>query len=692
MSIVDIVRGYELEHEQIRDEHLLLHKKGVYFFEGNQRVYFDSEVSDLRRVQDSQDYDPNIDDEFNRVVNVYRAHGEAVTAALSISVPGTNFLPDDPRRAADVDKARNYSHATLLIQRHNKAELLYAHAVYLAWISPLVAAYHYLKRDKKYGMATEVKYKDVERFEEVTDPETNEVTRKPYTEKVFDKKVTTPKEGICIELFGVDKVKISPFARKLEDSEYLIYEFEESISSIRQRTGRDFGPVKNDSSYETRAREPRFAENDTSRMATVKCVWLRPSGYYRESLEEGKSLERKYPTGMYAEIINNEIIEEREEDMDMYWTVMETPLSMTIHGNPLGQPLFDPQEIQNDIINLSVDTMAQSIPETFADPSVLDFNEYGKVRKVPGQVTQAKALAGQNLSAGFFTTKTATMSQEIDKFDSKMQQYSQLVVGAFPSIYGGTIQGGSKTYAEYSASRNQALQRLSLINKALTTWWTEVMGKCAPLYVESLVEDERFTIQVRPDEYLSLEVLADDTDGRIGHVEPSASTALPLSWGQKRDIVMSLLQMKDPVINATLFSPENAHILVDLSGLPELKLPGEDSRLKQLREISAMLGSQPAGDQPSVPVDPAVDNHEVEYLVCKSFLNSREGQVLKIRDINSYMNVLAHMNQHSAVMVGNGGPASGRSGNERPENPDGGGQPTGGPETGPGTGGQIPAV
>lgn len=675
MAIVDIVRGYEVEHEQIRDEHLLLHKKGVYYFDGNQRVYYDSDIQDLRKVTDSPDYDPNIDDEFNRVVNIHRAHGEAVIAALSIDVPGVNFIPDDPRRAADVDTARNFSNAVLLIQRHNKAELLYAHAVYLAWTSPLVAAYHYLKKDKKYGETKEKIYKDVDEDVIEEDVDGNFVTTKS-TKKVYDKTLNTPKEGICIELFGVDKVKVSPFAKCLEDSEYLIYEFEESISSARQRLQKDIPPVKNDSSYETQAREPRFASNDVSQMVTVKCVWLRPKGYYRESLELGQELEEKYPSGMYAEIINNEVMEEREENVDDFWSILQNPLTMNIHMNPLGQPLFDPQDIQNDIINLSVDTMSQSIPETFADPSVLNFQEYGKSRKVPGQVTQAKALANQNLSAGFFTTKTASMSQEIDKFDSKMQQYSQLVVGAFPSIYGGTLQGGSKTFAEYSASRNQALQRLSLIHKALTFWWAEVMGKCAPIYVDALTEDIRFTQQIAKDEYLSLKIIADANDGNIGHVEPSASNSLPISWGQKRDILISLLQMKEPMINATLFSPENSHILVDLSGIPELKLIGDDSRVKQLREISLMIGAQASGDQPSVPVDVQVDEHPIEYQVCKSFLNSSEGQELKYRDVESYMNILAHMNQHSAAMVQNpngNGPDSRGSGNERPADSGGGG-------------------
>jgi len=40
-SILNIARGFEREHELIRDDHLLLKKKGEYFFRGHQRLYYD---------------------------------------------------------------------------------------------------------------------------------------------------------------------------------------------------------------------------------------------------------------------------------------------------------------------------------------------------------------------------------------------------------------------------------------------------------------------------------------------------------------------------------------------------------------------------------------------------------------------------------------------------------------------------
>lgn len=678
-SILNIARGFEREHELIRDDHLLLKKKGEYFFRGFQRLYYDYEARDYRAFHESPDYE-STDDEPNRVYNVYRAHGEAVIAALTIEVPGVNFLPDDAKNANDIDTAKNYSAAAMLIQRHNDVELLYSYAVYLAWVSPLVAAYHYLDTDKEYGTISEPEYREETETrvtwtckrcnakldeEYVSCPECSydQLKKEETEEKVsfFKGMKDTPKSRIRMKVYGVDHVKVSPYARTQADTPYLILEFDEHVTEARARTGRNITGRTDSNSYERYARDPQGYENDDANRVTTQCIWLRPCAYFYESVEIGKALQKDFPDGLFAEVVGDEVIEVRNEALDDVWTIWESPVSSHLHMNPIGQPLFDPQEVQNDIVNLTIDTMGQAIPETFADPQVLDFEQYSKTRRKPGMVTQAKALAGRAMGEGFFTTRTATMSQEIDKFDSKNQQYMQLLVGAFPSIYGGTIQGGSKTYAEYSASRQQALQRLSLIHKAATRWYAKVMAKCVPIYVDSLLEDERYTSQIGPGEFLNLTIQADAVQGRIGHVEPSAGNTLPMSWGQQRDIIMELMKMNSDEVNAVLYSPENSHMLQRLSGLPDLKIPGDESRTKQFREILQMISLGQDSDDMGpisstgevvspVTVDPIIDDHAVEAQICKSFLQSKEGQGLKLNQPKVYALILAHHNEHVQAM------------------------------------------
>jgi len=47
-----------------------------------------------------------------------------------------------------------------------------------------------------------------------------------------------------------------------------------------------------------------------------------------------------------------------------------------------------------------------------------------------------------------------------------------------------------------------------------------------------------------------------------------------------------------------------------------------------------------------VPVDPLVDDHEVEGQTCRTWMNSDEGQLAKYENATGYLNVRAHLEAH----------------------------------------------
>src|SRR6185436_594152 len=213
-----------------------------------------------------------------------------------------NFLPDDAKNANDLDTAKNYSAAALLIQRHNDVDILYSHAIYLAWVSPLVAAYHYLKEDKKYGTYKVPIYGEKQETLtrwvckncEAQVSEMDESCPRCGSDKIdrVDELVKTsfvenyedaPKARIVIKIYGVDNVKVSPNAKTQDETPYLILEYEEHISEARARTGRDINGTSDKSSYERYARSPDVFDSERN-LVTVQCVWLRPSAYYYESV------------------------------------------------------------------------------------------------------------------------------------------------------------------------------------------------------------------------------------------------------------------------------------------------------------------------------------------------------------------------------------------------------------------------
>jgi hypothetical protein len=166
-----------------------------------------------------------------------------------------------------------------------------------------------------------------------------------------------------------------------------------------------------------------------------------------------------------------------------------------------------------------------------------------------------------------------------------------------------------------------------------------------------MVVDENF-VRTQGSNFLNVWVRKTELTGDVGDVTPEVSEALPVSWTQKRDVVMNLMQMKDPVIGGILAHPENASMIAATIGLPDLYIPGDDDRNKQLQEIAQMVQQEPVpgmmgGDmQSSVPITPELDNHPVEAEVCRAWLKSELGQDAKVNNPAGYANVLAHLKEH----------------------------------------------
>ncbi|HJS83050.1 MAG TPA: hypothetical protein VJ742_09485, partial [Nitrososphaera sp.] len=134
---------------------------------------------------------------------------------------------------------------------------------------------------------------------------------------------------------------------------------------------------------------------------------------------------------------------------------------------------------------------------------------------------------------------------------------------------------------------------------------------------KELNRDERFTKREGANNFVNVWIRASSLTGRIGRVEPETTEQLPVSWAQKKDAISQLLLSGVPEILAVLTHPNNADLMKNVIGVPEFYIPGEEARIKQLKEFLLLAQGIP------VPINPAVDNEEVHIQVLKSILESR---------------------------------------------------------------------
>jgi hypothetical protein len=760
-----IILDIDNKDQFARDRLMKVCKRNEYFWEGLQNIYFSEVAHDWRYISSDPDgEDVNYMEEADvesKIVNIYKAHGEIIIAAVSQSIPATRFFPNDADQSADIYTAQSFSRLAELIRKHNKAPFLFMKALGLLYNSGMIAAYTYNDQHEKYGVdridhfkpgvaQTQVDYcpdcgeqlavqpmngqevpapplppetdlpspPPVPEGEPLLEPPPEAVSEplpvapppqgpppmpppgapqgmmppemagmappqgqtvcpncgtpvQPMSEveeeetQEFDYQEIIPKMRQIIELYGPMSVQIFPRARTLEQSGYLILNSEHDVAEMQEKfphIADQITPTADSERYDRWVRAPSLVQSDDdSDVCTCRQVWLRPWMFNKLGKSDDErmlALKEQFPRGIRAVYINDVLAEVNDEDMDEYWTVSVDPILDRVHGQPVANSVVPVQEMTNELFQLTVETIRYGIPETFVDSSVIDFQKYREMEISPGSLYPVKAPAGGNIGAAFYTNKAAMLSREHKEFADDLQSAGQFVLGTVPSVYGGTASGGSDTAAEYSMSRAQALQRLQIVYKMISFFWSDLETKAVKCYAKNMKNDEKIVKSQGRNSYINVWIRKAEMTGEVGQVEPELSEQFPLAWSQKRDIIMRLLELNNDAINEAMFHPENRHTVAELVGIPELTVPGDADRTKQLFEIYELLKGQPqpVGLNPmdgtpileaSVPIEKEVDEHGVHIAIIKEWCVGEIGMDQKMTNPGGYMNVIAHLQAHT---------------------------------------------
>jgi hypothetical protein len=632
-----------------------------------------------------------------RIINIYRPHGESIIAALTVGVPSVLFFPSDADNADDIDKAEAFSSLAKIVQKHNKAKLLYIKILSILFNQGTPFVYSYSKKDRKFGFyqVEETSLEDQTSYNHscpvcgydfgeggeepvniqcVSCQQQVNTEVEPRTIQVsVPIQVNKEKSRVIIDPFGVLNVKVPYSARTPEHCGYLILKFDQSVASLRSifcvpgPNGEEpliegIQASTSDTSVDNSIRYPSiYLNNQPQNTAVVKCVWYRPwqlellcGSKDSSNRDEVDEIKKKYPEGIYVIYIGNDPVEINGEDMDDHWTMGLDPRASSVHAEPLGTNLAMIQDINAEIDELELQTMEHGISELFIASDAIDFNKYANNQAKPGNVTQAFKEPGKNIGDNFFETRTAQLSPEVMGLTQKYKNLAEFVTGDFPTVYGGSVPGSS-TATEYTKSQNQALQRLGTVSTIASYLWADVIGKAVKEYADLLDYDEKITeknsagFESTTVDHMALK------RGEVGNCEPEFSELLPISSGQIKDTLMQLVQSKDDMLMAVLAHPQNNELVKRALAIPELYIPGINDRTKQYREISLLLQQQPTpspnsplGFESSIAPE-EFDDHQVEQEVCKVWLNSSKGQKAKSDNPSGYQNVVLHWKAHQMM-------------------------------------------
>lgn len=715
-----IVDHFDDEDRAVRDRQIRQWRRLKLLWENIHHAYYSEVAHDWRIPESEQSRGDSDQGYYDKPVNVFRAYLESIIAALSVTVPPVTCYPDDAENALDITTAKAGNKIAELVFKHNDAPLFWLHALFVFCTEGMTACYSYPHEDESYGTYEKKKYDEVVENHEIkicsicqkemadeiirgqqedkfmpgmddtnidyalkTEPElemcpncANMVIPDKQQQSISVTRLVGvtnhPKTRICMEVYGGLFVKVPLWARKQSECAYLIYSYETHYANVLEKyPGLRDKLVRGGAQYDLYEQwgrtSPQYHGEHPINNVTVRNCWLRPSSFNILTNDECDELKKQFPDGVKVIVVNDAVAYACNECLDDCWTITHNPLSDYIHFDPIGLLLTSVQDITNDLLSLVVQTIEHGIPQTFADPSILNFKAYRDSEVIPGGIYPAKAKTGRPLGEGFYEVKTATLSQEVLPFAQTVQEMGQLVSGALPSLFGGQT-AGSRTASEYSMSRAQALQRLQGTWKMLLLWWKNIFGKVIPMYIKEMKDDEK---SVKKDEFgnfVNVFVRMAELQGKIGSVELEANENLPITWNQQKDAIMALFELNNESINATLATPENMPFLKRAIGLNDYIIPGEDDRQKEFEEIELLIASEPiemppdpmmaqqammSGMPPPPPVkvpsiepDFDVDNHLLAADVDRRWLVSDAGRLCKLENPPGYENVLLHMKMH----------------------------------------------
>lgn len=669
-----LVNKYEKEDSWVRKQQVKLWKKNEEFWHGIQYIFWSESKEDwltpaeARWFEDEEGREGSEGPFYDFALNIYRAHGESIIAALAAQMPTVRFPPDNAEDEDDILTSKTYAKIADLIQRHNKARVMMLYSFLVAWNQGNIYYYHAPRADKAFGMTHIENFKKVLECENcgkefpVDDDEDllegafpcPECGQPLHVTTALDSVELAPKSRVMIDVFGGLHVKTSFWARSQGECSYLLKSQDQPkpfLKKIYDHIADKIDSTDNDAQmYERMARTPSSFSSmnradDNQDLATHRQIWLRTwtfEGLPKEKEKEKKELYKRFPNGCYVAMVGDVYAESRDEDLDKYWTVVKTSLATYLQGDALGQPLIPVQELRNVTTNLTVETIEQGIGSMFADPDVLNFNVYSKHEARPGLVYPARPRPNHSLQESFFEGGRATLSKEVGPFQQQLDKDGQFVVGDYPSLYGGPGEVASRTLGEYQQSRAQALQRLKICWDLFVSGWATLMEKCVHIFAENMIEDERF---VSPDPskkdcYINVWIKRSEMVGRVGEVEPEGADIFPMNTLQKQALFFKLLEFNNQMINMALFDPQNRRIIADILGFPDLYIPGEDQQIKQALEISDMIKGVP------VQTNPIVDDASVHAEVCRNFLASYQGIELEKQNPQSYQLIMQHLQEH----------------------------------------------
>lgn len=324
-------------------------------------------------------------------------------------------------------------------------------------------------------------------------------------------------------------------------------------------------------------------------------VWedWKPSQY---ELVDDKSirqlLKENYPLGLRITSAKGIVVNLENRKIEAHWQECQPEPTKRIIADPLGDDWIIATDIGNNLLNQQCETVERNNEPGFYDPTRLDGDALQRRRAEPGNYIPALPPAGRAISDIVFRQPPLEYSEQIPALRNQVEQTAQQNSGLLEVIWGGDTSDPTARQTELKT--NAAIRQLSVV-------WVMIGKSLEGLYSKAcaiLADHEDGVLSFSKQKanefgkFDTVAVVIEDLKGGNYHFE--ADEAIPMTWGQSRDLAMWLLDKPPEILKAFGFSdPMNIFEIKNLLGIPGIKIPHLTARDKVMDIISRLLNDSP---------------------------------------------------------------------------------------------------
>lgn len=613
---------------------------------------------------------------YDYVSNIYRGYGRKFVGAVGLRAPNVKAVPDDPNDEVSQKRSRNADVAAQILGSKWDVDQRNLELAMHLWKSGTTFGYTpWVTNGAKYGKTDSPKL------------ESRTVSIGDQGETVDAPEIvgTSSYENGSVEfhLCNIFTVSCPFFAHDLTDTPWLSYEYDEYKGKLLQAHPemRDRGSLENfgddtaSSGIGSTARDTAASPmgiptpRRTTRWRYTR-IWLKPEVF--ENVDDSQvtppelqpfvptnklrdGLKRFFPEGCKVTLIQGQVIDVEPEKLEDVWSMCKPETSEYIFADSIGQDMLQTQDLKNDMLNIGAETLERGLPMTFVHPDTVDVESWNRKSAMPCEIMPAVPALGNTLGDNFFQTEPARFSDQMMPWVQANVEESRENIGVVPAIFGG--DEGSQTAREAEIKKNAALQQLGVpwlmmrkFHAQARTNGVKQLARYGAGMMRSVKEGSQGY------ESLMLDVAELSEDG--WHFE--AEEAIPMTWGQMRDLLMFMLEKPPNVLEAFGFMhPWNVAKNQSLLGMTGYFTPGLDDRDKALDLIGKLLQAkpiqkpQPDGStdfQPSIPIDVFEDDHNLSMLLTKAWCQTPAGRRARESNPDGYANVVAWGHAHANAL------------------------------------------